>query len=145
MRERLLPNELVLAFAALGVVFHVCTLFHYLTIAQMGLGALIGGGILYVIRAAALRFYDEDALGLGDVKLLAAAGIWLGPYYILIALTIGAFMGILHGLGLALYYWRVSKVRPELLSMSLPAGPGFAAGILITAAIKFSALPGLLL
>ena len=145
LRERLLPNKFVLAFAVLGVIFHACTSFHYVSIVEMGLGALIGGGILYLIRFFAIRFYGEDALGLGDVKLLTAAGLWLGPYFILIALTLGALLGILHGLGLALYSWRSSKVWPELHNLSLPAGPGFALGIVLTSVYKFSSIPELLM
>lgn len=144
LRDRLLPNELVLGFLALGVVFHLCTLFAFLDMTEMALGALTGAGILYIIRAVATKFYGEDALGLGDVKLMGAAGVWLGPYYILIALTLGALMGIVHGLGMAFRFWRATKEKPNFSTLSLPAGPGFAAGIVMTAIVKFASLPGVL-
>lgn len=93
LKTHLLPNELVLGFACGGFVFHLCTLFHYLSLSDMALGALIGGGMLYLIRGIANYWYDEDTLGLGDVKLLAAGGLWLGPEFILIAAAAGAMAG----------------------------------------------------
>src|SRR5262245_17269234 len=96
-RSGLLPNEMVLCFAGIAFVFHFCTLFYYLSPVDMMLGAVVGGGLLYVIRAGANFITKDDALGLGDVKLLAAAGLWLGPQTVLIALVAGAFAGLAHG------------------------------------------------
>lgn len=144
LREGLLPNELVMGFLALGLVFHFCMLFAFLPMTQMFLGAFIGGSALYLVRTIANMLYKQDALGLGDVKLMGAAGLWLGPYYILIALSVGALMGLLHGLTAAVYIWRKTKEFPDLNRFSLPAGPGFAIGIIITATIEFWELPKLL-
>lgn len=140
LRIRLLPNTLVLAFLVCGIVFHLCTLFGFLSPPELLLGAAVGAGILYAIRAVAMRFYGEDALGLGDVKLLGAGGVWLGPYFILIALTLGALLGIAHGLGITLYQWAAKGVKPNLHTLSVPAGPGFALGIALAGLLKFAGL-----
>jgi leader peptidase (prepilin peptidase)/N-methyltransferase len=132
LREGILPNKLVLSFFILGLIFQACSFFQFVSLPHIILGCLIGGGFLYAVRLAAERFYGEDALGLGDVKLLAAAGAWLGPYYILIAITLGACAGLLHGLGLALYMFKQNKIWPEMQKLSLPAGPGFAIGIILS-------------
>jgi leader peptidase (prepilin peptidase)/N-methyltransferase len=42
-------------------------------------GALIGGGAFYLLRATYFRVRRIEGLGLGDVKLAAVAGAWLGP------------------------------------------------------------------
>lgn len=42
-------------------------------------GALIGGGAFYLLRASYYRVRRVEGLGLGDVKLAAVAGAWLGP------------------------------------------------------------------
>lgn len=141
----LLPNELVLGFAVLGLVFHVSTVFHFMEYTDMILGALVGGGILLIIRLAANWHYKDDTLGLGDVKLLGAAGIWLGPYYILIALTLGAMAGVVHGLALAFYLWTRTKIKMNLGKLSLPAGPGFAVGIVLAGCYAFWDLPDFIL
>ncbi len=137
LRDRLLPNELVMGFMCLGLIFHLSTLMHYTGFTDMALGALIGGGILFLIRGVANAFYKEDTLGLGDIKLLGAAGIWLGPEAILIAMTIGAFLGFLHGMMVALRTVSNSKVGMDLTKLAIPAGPGFALGIVITGALYF--------
>lgn len=137
LRDRLLPNELVMGFMSLGLVFHLATLLHYNSFTDMALGAFIGGGILYLIRGTANAYYKGDTLGLGDVKLLGAAGIWLGPESILIAMTIGAFAGFLHGMAIALHTVGNAKVGMDLRKLSIPAGPGFAVGIVITGIMRF--------
>lgn len=127
----LLPNVYNAGLALSGGLFHVLTSFLWLGIEHILLGALIGGGILFGIRLVANKVYKQDTLGLGDVKLLAAAGVWLGPHSILLAITIGAFAGILHSVFILI----IQKVRAEdtgkLSHFSIPAGPGFCFGILV--------------
>ncbi len=126
-----------MGFATLGIVFHLSTYFIYESLTNIVLGAFIGGGILYAIRTVANAIYKDDTLGLGDVKLLVAAGLWLGPQSVLVAMTIGALCGLLHGLWIALYTKIKSKVSVNLSKLSIPAGPGFAIGIAIAGVLKF--------
>lgn len=42
------------------------------------LGAVLGAGFLFVVNAAYRTLRGVDGLGLGDVKLAAGAGAWLG-------------------------------------------------------------------
>ena len=141
LHTRLLPNTLVFTFLSLGFAFHVLTLFYFVEPLDLIYGALIGGGILLLIRTIAEKFYGPDALGLGDVKLMAAAGLWLGSYHILPALSIGAFMGLAHGLGIG--FWKIKQGEKDFKfsTLSLPAGPGFIAGIIIVGLLKFKDLP----
>ena len=134
----LLPNVLVLTFAILGFAYHGIAFFAGLSIIQMALGILMGGGLLYTVRFVANWHYKTDTLGLGDVKLLAAAGIWLGPELVLIALTLGAFAGFLHGCGVWAYTALIRKEHVALGKLSIPAGPGFIVGILIAWALQYS-------
>jgi len=144
LKSFLLPNELVLGFATLALVFHLSTVFQYCTLEEMILGAFIGAGSLYLVRGVAQYFYGEEALGLGDVKLMGAAGLWLGTDYILIAISLGALAGFAHGLYIMLYTQAKSKVKIDINRLSIPAGPGFIAGILMTGLVKFVSLPALL-
>jgi len=145
LKEKILPNELVLGFMTLGIVFHISTVFSILSFQDMAFGALIGFGALYFIRTLANMAYNQDTLGLGDVKLLGAAGIWLGPYHILIAMALGALMGVFHGLAVAFYIRKKTGNFPNLNMLSLPAGPGFAMGIVVTGVLKFWTLPAMLM
>jgi leader peptidase (prepilin peptidase)/N-methyltransferase len=141
LKEHILPNELVLALAACGFVFHLTTTFQFVSLIDMGMGAAIGGGMLYTIRLVANYFYKDDTLGLGDVKLMLAGGIWLGSEMILMGITIGAFAGFFHGLGVAVYTVRHAKVPMDLSRMGIPAGPGFAVGLIGAAILKFWSYP----
>jgi leader peptidase (prepilin peptidase) / N-methyltransferase len=141
LREGLLPNELVLSFLGLGIIFHLTTLFAFLSTTEMITGCVMGFAVLYIIRYAAHKFYAQDALGLGDVKLLAAAGVWLGPYYILLAMTMGALAGIVHGLSVAVMQWQKTGSFPAFSTLALPAGPGFAVGIALAGIYTFRNFP----
>jgi leader peptidase (prepilin peptidase)/N-methyltransferase len=133
LRTRLLPNEWVLGFAILGIVFHFTTLAAYLSVTEIMLGAAIGFGTLYLIRAVANHFYKTDTLGLGDVKLMGAAGLWLGPDMIVMALMLGAIAGLVHGAVYAVWQAQRTKTKVNLARLQIPAGPGFAVGIIATA------------
>lgn len=140
LRVRLLPDKLVLPFALLAIVFHITTTWQFLDVTGMLLGALTGFGTLYLIRAVANYVYKQDTLGLGDVKLMAAAGLWLGPEAVMIALSAGAFAGLLHGIAVALRTACKDKTRPAFSHLQIPAGPGFAIGIVVAGAYMFQTL-----
>lgn len=137
LKIRLLPNKYVLPFALCGAGFHLLTYADYLRPLDVIAGAALGFGVLYLIRAAANRYYGMDALGLGDVKLMGAAGVWLGVEGVLFALTAGAFAGLIHGVAYGVYIaWRDKKPL-DLHRLAIPAGPGFAVGIVIAGAFIF--------
>jgi leader peptidase (prepilin peptidase)/N-methyltransferase len=120
----LLPNIYVFPFALLGVCFHFLTDFYYLSPQGMIIGGVAGYALLWTIRFFGNKYYNQDSLGLGDVKLLGAAGLWLGFDGVLFAMTLGAFAGLIHGFLYAL----IKKV--SLKRLQIPAGPGFVIGIL---------------
>lgn len=129
----LLPNIYVFPFAALAPIFHILTDLTHLNIQNIILGGIIGYTVLYLIRLGGNKYFKQDSLGLGDVKLLGAGGLWLGPEGILFAMTAGAFFGLLHGLAYGLHL-KVKNSEPVSFSrLAIPAGPGFAAGIILVA------------
>ena len=61
-------------------------------------GAVLGGGVLYLVRAIHFRLRRIEGLGLGDVKLGAVAGAWLGPGLLApacLAATLSALLAVL--------------------------------------------------
>jgi len=133
----LLPNVYNLAFAICGVLFHALLSFSLNSIQGILLGALVGGGMLWGIRFVSNRIYKQDTLGLGDVKLLAAGGIWLGPQGILLAVTVGAFAGIVHSAMVLAYRTIKGADTGKLSHFSIPAGPGFAVGIIVAVVYEY--------
>ncbi len=141
MKVRLLPNIYVLAFFICGLAFHFLLNFLFLTPLSALIGMIAGGGLLLSVRFAANKYYGQDTLGLGDVKLMGAAGVWLGLEGIFLAITIGAFAGLAHGIIHKMMFER----ETALAHLSIPAGPGFIVGILSVAIYQFWNLPKILL
>ncbi len=137
LKTRLLPNEMVLGFATLGLIFHLTTTASFAAPLEIIAGGVIGFGALYLVRAAANHIYQADALGLGDVKLIGAGGLWLGPDAIMLAMSVGAMAGLLHGAGYALYRQKKTGQPTDWSRLQIPAGPGFAAGLVIVGIYKF--------
>jgi len=82
LRERRLPNRLVLAVAALGLLLAVTQCFYEsspLPLQGALLGVLLAAGpaCLFSLLYYFLRGYA--GFGMGDLKLLAALGLYLGP------------------------------------------------------------------
>lgn len=61
-------------------------------------GILVGGGAIWFLGWLGGRLFRKEAMGFGDVKLLAAGGGFVGPGGALLALLLGAFVASLVGL-----------------------------------------------
>jgi prepilin signal peptidase PulO-like enzyme (type II secretory pathway) len=140
LKTFLLPNKWVALFAALGFAFHAINGFEALSLHQAAYGALAGFWTLYIIRAGGNWYYKQDSLGLGDVKLLCAGGLWLGVEGVFFAITAGAFAGLIHGILYAICLALKNKQPLQMARLRIPAGPGFAAGIIGVALWQYSDL-----
>jgi leader peptidase (prepilin peptidase)/N-methyltransferase len=80
------------------------------------LGALIGGGSLWLVGALWKLLRGVDAMGLGDVKLLLGVGALLGWRLTLLTIFLGAFTGALAGIVL------VIRQRDRNLQTQIPFG-----------------------
>ncbi len=60
-------------------------------------GIAVGGGILLAIGWVGKRVFRRDAMGLGDVKLLAAGGGFVGPGGAVLALLLGSLVASVAG------------------------------------------------
>lgn len=128
----ILPDPLNLLLGMTGIAFHALASFQLLAPHELIFGSLLGAGFLYIIRMGGNAYYKQESLGLGDVKLLGAAGLWLGIEGVIIAIILGAMAGIVHGVFLAAYISAKEKTPFSLKRLMLPAGPGFCVGILLT-------------
>lgn len=127
-RTMLLPDHYVFLFGLSAVALHIMTDFGFMAPADVALGALIGGGGMYLVRLIGNYFYKQESMGLGDVKLLLAGGLWVGGLGIIWAITLGAFCTLVF----AIIYAAVKAVKTGKFNFArlvLPAGPGFCAGL----------------
>jgi leader peptidase (prepilin peptidase)/N-methyltransferase len=61
------------------------------------LGVLIGGGVLWGIAELWYRLRHVEAMGFGDVKMLAMVGAWLGLKLVLMTFVLSSMLGGLVG------------------------------------------------
>jgi len=88
-------------------------------------GVLLGGGSLYLVAWVYWLIRREVGLGLGDVKLLAAIGGWLGYQAIMPTVFVGSILGAVWGVSLMLIS------RKGSLKTAIPFGPFLSVGALI--------------
>jgi len=74
-------------------------------------GILVGGGSLYLIGWVGKKLFRRDAMGFGDVKLLAAGGGFVGPGGALVALFLGSLAASLVGAANLVRFLCVSRKR----------------------------------
>lgn len=84
-----------------------------------GLG--VGGGVLLAIGWIGTRIYKRDAMGFGDVKLLAAGGGFVGPGGALVAMMIGSVLASVVGLVGMLRFYCISRTRARRRGNPRPA------------------------
>jgi leader peptidase (prepilin peptidase) / N-methyltransferase len=62
------------------------------------LGALVGGGLLYLLGEIYFRLRHKEGMGFGDVKMMAMVGCFLGPKLTLLTIFLGSITGSVLGL-----------------------------------------------
>lgn len=77
------------------------------------LGLLVGGFMIWFFRIAGSYGFGREAMGLGDVHLMAAVGATLGTGPVVVAFFVAPFFGIFF----SLYLWLIRKTR------EIPYGP----------------------
>ncbi|MBN1307433.1 MAG: prepilin peptidase [Chitinispirillaceae bacterium] len=87
-------------------------------------GILGGGGLLLAIGAIGSLLLKKDAMGGGDIKLMAAAGALWGAQTALLSILFGALIGSVYGVILM----AIKKINSE---HQIPFGPFLGAGIWI--------------
>jgi len=93
--------------------------------ADIGLGILAGGGILYAVALVYYLIRRTDGMGGGDIKLLAMIGAATGVTGVLFTLFAGSILGT--GAGIV----QMIRRRDSDRQMQIPFGPYLAAGALI--------------
>jgi len=147
LRSRRIPNWLVLPFLLVGII--VSTGIHGWTGLAQSLEGIGLGGLLFGI------LYWMGGMGMGDVKLVAAIGAWIGPSQLGFALVItgiaggimalcwaaaGGFLGeLFSGTGELIFGMKERGMRtpPELVlsnpaTRKLPYAPAIAIGTLVS-------------
>ena len=121
LQHQILPNSITLPGIVIGFLFSL--------IAPPGwkdslIGILLGGGILYAIAGAYYLWRRHEGMGMGDVKMLAMIGAFLGWKAVIVTLVLSSFSGAIIGLLLM-------AVQRGDMKLALPFGTFLAIGTLI--------------
>jgi len=92
-RTYLIPDEFTLGGLALGLILAGIGGLHTLTGALIG--AAVGVLVLWGVGAAGKWILKEEAMGGGDIKMMAMVGAFLGWQGVLLTIFLGAFTGTL--------------------------------------------------
>ncbi len=86
------------------------------------IGGIVGGGSIWLIRIFGGWYFKREAMGMGDVDLMAFLGMFLGWQQTLLAIFLGSLVGSVFGLGARLFGYDIVKI---------PFGPYLAVGAYI--------------
>lgn len=121
LEHQILPNAITLPGIAIGVLLSL--------IAPPGwkdalIGVLLGGGVLYAVAGAYYLWRREEGMGMGDVKMLAMIGAFLGWKAVLVTLVLSSFAGAIIGLALM-------ALQRGTMKFALPFGTFLAIGAIV--------------
>lgn len=130
LEHQLLPNAITLPGIGVGFVFSLITGPGWL---PSLLGILVGGGILLAVAEGYYRWRHEEGLGMGDVKMLAMVGAFLGWQATLMTLMMGSIAGSVVGVMM------IALKRGDM-KYALPFGTFLAMGAALSATVGPSLL-----
>ena len=89
-------------------------------------GALVGGGSLWLVGAIWKKLRGVDAMGLGDVKMMLGVGALLGWRLAFLSIFLGAFAGALIGVVL------IAKQKDKDFQTQIPFGIFLGTGSILS-------------
>jgi leader peptidase (prepilin peptidase) / N-methyltransferase len=129
IRDGIIPDWLNLTIAGLGLVKIMLTGDLSAGLEAIGEGLAVGG-LFWLLRRLYFSLRGIQGLGLGDVKFLAAAGIWVGVAGIAPVLLIATIAALACAGAVRL------SGRALTAQTSLSFGPFLAAGLLLTSGFQ---------
>jgi leader peptidase (prepilin peptidase)/N-methyltransferase len=152
MRERILPDKVNFVGLALGLLLSLFTrpvdgtalwlanrLFAFpppeatLSFADALIGAGAASGLLWLVAEGYFRARGREGMGLGDVKMMAMAGAFLGVQRALLTILLGSLLGSIIGMA-------VIAIGRKGRDFELPFGTFLGAGAMLVVFFGSAAL-----
>ncbi len=121
--HRIIPDVISLPGTILGLAFSFLPGFPRPM--DSAVGVAIGAGFLFLILYAYEKIMGEEGMGLGDVKLLAMIGAFLGWQALPVTILVSSLTGSVVGVGYALVKGESVRKFP------VPFGPFLALGAVV--------------
>jgi len=90
-REYIIPNEFSVGGLVIGLLFAAAGGLAAFQVAALGAG--IGFGLLWLVGAVGTWAFKEEAMGGGDIKMMAMVGAFVGWKGVLLTVFLGALIG----------------------------------------------------
>jgi len=90
-RQYIIPNEFTYGGLAIGLVLSAAGGLD--SVLSALIGAVVGFGILWVVGIAGRWAFKEEAMGGGDIKMMAMVGAFVGWQGVLLTIFLGALAG----------------------------------------------------
>jgi leader peptidase (prepilin peptidase)/N-methyltransferase len=126
LRTRIIPDQFIASLTVLSIVLWLLSSAKLPALLFNLLAALIGGFILWAISRIGSLIMKQESMGMGDVKLLAAAGLITGLPGILLVF----FMSFIIAFLPALIQLILRRIKPETEG-SMAFGPYISIAIII--------------
>lgn len=152
LRERILPDKVNFAGLGLGLLLSLFTppvdgtapwlakhLFAYpppdavLSFGDALIGAGVASGLLWLVAEGYFRARGREGMGLGDVKMMAMVGAFLGLQRALLTILLGSLLGSLIGIA-------VISIGRKGRDFELPFGTFLGAGAMLVVFFGSAAL-----
>lgn len=134
LKEQIIPNRLNLLMLEIGLVFVFIHGFTNINIAlNMLLGMLAGGGIFLIITLLGGLIAGKEAMGMGDVKLMGALGLYFGLQNIVVISVLAFLIGAIG----SIIYMIINRKNANTY---IPFGPFIVISSIITIFVPFSIL-----
>lgn len=134
LKEQIIPNRLNLLMFEIGLVIVFLYGFTNINIAiNMLLGMLAGGGIFLLITLIGGAIAGKEAMGMGDVKLMGALGLYFGLQNIVVISVMAFLIGAIG----SVIYMLVKKKNGDTY---IPFGPFIVISAIITIFVPFNTL-----
>lgn len=135
-RKYLIPDEFSLGGLVIGLLFSVPGGLPGLGDAV--LGAAVGFGVLWLVGTLGTWLFKKDAMGGGDIKMMAMVGAFLGWQGVLLTIFLGALLGTLIFVPITLV--KRDKLVPFGIFLALGAAATYLAGPTLIAWYRTSVL-----
>ena len=138
-RLQIIPNRLNLTMFEIGLL--IAFIYGWSNIAitiNMLLGMLAGGGIFLLITLIGGAIYGKEAMGLGDVKLMGALGLFFGLSNIVIISLVSFLVGAILSVFLI-----VTKIKKS--DEYIPFGPFIVIATFVSILVPYNVILNVLM
>ena len=98
LRTFRLPNLITLPLILVGLIFNGFSNQGFVSFQDAIIGAVLGYTSLWLLNYLYQSLKKQAGIGMGDAKLLAALGAWLGWFALPVILLIASLTGLIGGL-----------------------------------------------